>query len=134
MSDWKQVLEGLERRRTAARAMGGPERIERLIGATPDLFAEWAKAGRLLLELRAKDARLFRAFFRRIRAALAAGIREGQESGEIDRALDAELAAATVIGAIDGLLLQYFVDPAAFPDPERLRATLVTTMRKALQP
>ncbi len=31
MSDWKEVLEVLERRRAAARAMGGPERVERLM-------------------------------------------------------------------------------------------------------
>lgn len=31
MSDWKAALEELERRRSAARAMGGPERIERLM-------------------------------------------------------------------------------------------------------
>ncbi len=30
-SDWKPILEELERRRAAARAMGGPERIERLM-------------------------------------------------------------------------------------------------------
>jgi acetyl-CoA carboxylase carboxyltransferase component len=31
MSDWKPILEELERRRAAARAMGGPERVERLM-------------------------------------------------------------------------------------------------------
>jgi len=31
MGDWKEVLEVLERRRAAARAMGGPERVERLM-------------------------------------------------------------------------------------------------------
>ena len=119
----------------AADGPGRPlERIERLVGATPGLFPEWAQAGRLLLELRSKDARLFRAFFRRIREALAGAIREGQHAGEIDRGLEPELAAATVIGAIDGLLLQVLVDAAAFPEPDRLRETLVTIVRKALQP
>ena len=31
MGDWKEVLEVLERRRASARAMGGPERVERLM-------------------------------------------------------------------------------------------------------
>jgi len=31
MSDWKPILEELERRRAAGRAMGGPERVERLM-------------------------------------------------------------------------------------------------------
>ena len=31
MTDWKEVLDALERRRAAAHAMGGPERIERLM-------------------------------------------------------------------------------------------------------
>ncbi len=29
MSDWEPILKELERRRAAARAMGGPERVER---------------------------------------------------------------------------------------------------------
>lgn len=39
MSDWKQVLAALERRRVAGRAMGGPERVERLMTARGKLDA-----------------------------------------------------------------------------------------------
>ncbi len=31
MSDWDPILKELERRRAAARSMGGPERVERLM-------------------------------------------------------------------------------------------------------
>lgn len=121
--------------RAALSGEGRPlRRIERLVAAMPALFGEWARAGRLLLELRAKDARLFRGFFRRIRGTLAAVIREGQQSGEIDAALDPELAAATVIGAIDGLLLQDLVDASAFPDSDALGVALVGMVRKGLRP
>ena len=46
MSDWKQVLEVLERRRAAARAMGGPERVERLMTQRGKLDAR-TRLGRL---------------------------------------------------------------------------------------
>ncbi len=31
MDDWKPILDELQRRRAIARAMGGPERVERLM-------------------------------------------------------------------------------------------------------
>ena len=39
MSDWKDVLAALERRRAAGRAMGGPDRVERLMTARGKLDA-----------------------------------------------------------------------------------------------
>jgi hypothetical protein len=38
------------------------------------------------------------------------------------------------MAAIDGLLLQYFVDPDAFPDPDRLAEALCETTRRILAP
>jgi hypothetical protein len=88
----------------------------------------------LLFDLWSRNARRFRPFFRRIRRDLAALIAEGQRSGDIDPQLDPPLAAATVIGAIDGLLLQHLVDPKAFPDAVALREALVRSVRKLLAP
>jgi AcrR family transcriptional regulator len=109
-------------------------RLDALAAALPALFEEWSAIGRLLLELRSRDARLFRGFFRRIRRALAALIAEGQRAGEVDPHLDPEALAATLIGAIDGLLLQHLVDRAAWPDPRALGAALAPLLRKLLAP
>lgn len=110
------------------------ERIEALAAAMPDLFDQWALLGRLILELRSRDSRLFRPYFRRLRETLARVIAEGQEQGEISPAVDPEIAASVWIGAIDGLLLQYLVDPAAFDDPDTLRRQLVVLLRRMLAP
>ncbi len=109
-------------------------RLEGLAAALPALFREWSSVGRLLLELRSRDARLFRPFFRRIRAALAGLIAEGQRAGEIDAGVAPEAAAALLIGAIDGILLQHLLDPAAFPDPDALGSELVPLLRRLLAP
>ena len=109
-------------------------RLDALAAGLPALFAEWSAIGRLLLELRSRDARLFRGFFRRVRRGLAGLIAEGQESGEVDPRLDAGALAATLIGAIDGLLLQHLVDRAAWPDPRALGETLAPLLRKLLAP
>ena len=119
----------------AARGAGTPlERMERLTFALTEIFESWSAASRMLLDLRLRDAPLFRPFFRRIRRDLAKLIIQGQRGDEIDRSLDPELAAATMIGAVDGLLLQLLVDPRAFPDRPALRETLLQVFRKTLAP
>ncbi len=110
------------------------ERIERLMTVLAGMFEEWTHAGRMISDLRVGDARLFRPFFRRVRRELAATIAEGQRSGAIDRRADPELAAATLIGAVDGLLLQRIVDPSAFQPLARLRDELVRLTRRSLEP
>ena len=109
-------------------------RLERLAAGMPALFGEWAMVGRLLLELRSSDARLFRPYLRRMRDALAALIGEGQRVGEMDPELDPRLASATLIGVIDGILLQIIVDPAGFADRGALLEGLTRAMRKMVQP
>jgi AcrR family transcriptional regulator len=108
-------------------------RLEGLAAAMPALFGEWAMVGRLLLELRSSDARLFRPYLRRMRDALASLIAEGQRAGEMDRDLDPRLASSTLIGVIDGILLQYLVDPAVFADRGALLKGLARAMRKMVQ-
>jgi AcrR family transcriptional regulator len=109
------------------------DRIERLMTVLAGMFEAWTHAGRMISDLRVRDARMFRPFFRRVRRELAATITEGQASGVIDRDVDAELAAATLIGAVDGLLLQRIVDPRAFEPPARLRDELVRLTRRSLE-
>jgi len=121
--------------RAAAAAPGPPlQRIEGLVTLLLATFDDWTSLGRLLSELRLRDAPLFRPFFRRVRRLLGRLVAEGQESGEVDARLEPELFAATVIGAVDGLLVQHAVDSGAFRDREALRDTVLLTLRKALCP
>jgi AcrR family transcriptional regulator len=121
--------------RAAAEAPGRPlERIEALMTSLLALFEDWTSLGRLLSELRLRDASLFRPFFRRVRRILARLVVEGQGAGEIDARLEPELVAATLIGAIDGLLVQHAVDAGAFRDRDALRETVILSVRKALRP
>jgi AcrR family transcriptional regulator len=113
----------------------GPlERIVALVAALVETFEAWRATAGLTLDLWSRHATGFRPFFRRLREHLAALIGEGQRAGEIDARLDAELTAAGIIATIDGLLLQYVVEPGAFSDRVRLRKALITGVRKQLAP
>ncbi len=117
----------------AAQAPGAPlDRVAELAGTATRLFDEWAALGRVVFDLRMLESPRFRSYFRRIREHLAAVVGAGQASGEIDATLDPELAAAAVIGLIDGLLLQHFADPHVFEDREALAAQVERLVRKAL--
>ena len=116
-------------------AEGSPlQRIERLMTSCVDLFPEWAAFGRMLLDFRVADARLFRNFFREARDELAGVIRAGQRSGDFRSGLEPQLMAATLIGMIDGLLFQHFADPRALGDPKRIAAALCDDARRLLEP
>lgn len=118
----------------ALQGKGSPlERSERLIHPLTGIFGAWAALGRLVYDLRTLDAGRFRAFFRRARRDLARLIVEGQQQGEIERALEPELAAASVIGLVDGVLLQQFVEPGVFADPSALARALARSVRELLQ-
>ena len=119
----------------AVRGEGTPlERAERLAKLLAGMFPEWTAVGRMLFDFRLRETRGFRPFFRRIRNHLASLIAEGQRLGEMDPRLDPSLGAATLIGTVDGLLLQHLVDPLAFSDPQALENALVLAVRKLLQP
>lgn len=114
---------------------GAPlERIDRLCRELVGLFEPWMAVGRNLFDPRSLRSAGFRRFFRRARRDLAAVIREGQESGDVDGALDPETTAALFIGTVDGLLLQIFVEPSAFPDRDALVAALTHAVRGVLRP
>lgn len=110
------------------------ERIERLAQACAATFPEWAAFGRTILELRLEDAKQLRSFFRVVRSDLGEVIELGQRDRSIARDQDPKLLAAILIGSIDGLLLQYFVDPRSLPSPAELADALVVTTRKMLAP
>lgn len=117
--------------RHCLRASGSPlERLEGLARACAALFPEWAAFGRVILDLRLEDAKGMRGFFRLIRRDVAAVIAEGQVDGSFARSPAAEVQASILIGAIDGLLLQYFVDPRALPAPEALTGALADVVRR----
>jgi AcrR family transcriptional regulator len=118
---------------SALRGTGSPlRRIEALAGGLTDAFEQWASVGRMLLDLWFRDAKRSRAFFRRLRRRLAQLIAEGQACGEIDRGLDADVSAGMVIALIDGMLLQHWVDPAAFTGHGALHAALADGVRRML--
>lgn len=108
------------------------ERIEGLARGQIALFDNWAPLTPLLFDLRSSETRRFRPFFAELRGYLAGVIEEGQSSGEMDAALDPELAAAIAIGAIDGLLIQHFIDREAFPDLLALGDALASSLRRML--
>ena len=129
------VREMLEQERDLFRSClrtGGPalERLETLVRACAALFPEWAAFGRMIIDLRLAEARLLRGYFRDLRRDVTAVIAEGQADGSIAPAPAAKVLASILIGAIDGLLLQYFVDPDALPSPEALARDLVDTTRR----
>jgi AcrR family transcriptional regulator len=131
------VIEMLRQERALFRTcLRGPgsvlARVRHLLDTNVALFDDWAAVGRVMVELRLNDARRFRRFFRGFRAELAAALVEGQASGEIDSGLDTEMSAATLIGAIDGLLFQYFLDPRALPK-ERVRKALHSIVSRSLR-
>jgi AcrR family transcriptional regulator len=116
-------------------AKGNPlQRIERLAGELTELFADWAALGKMLVELWSTAAAMFKPFFRRIRRDLAELIVEGQSSGEIERELDPDAAAAAVIALIDGMLLQRMLEGAAFQEEAAIRHVLTGSVRKILRP
>lgn len=132
------VAETLDGERELFRASLGGEgdavaRVQRLTDGCIALFAEWASLGRLFLDLRLRDVTGFRGFFDEIRGLLAETLRAGQRRGEVSPELDPPLAAATLIGAIDGLLIQHFLDSRAF-DPEALRDELRRVVAAVLAP
>jgi AcrR family transcriptional regulator len=112
---------------------GVMERVECLLDGCLALFDSWASLGRLFVDLRLRDAVGFRRFFREIRDEFAAVLREGQRSGEVAAEVDPHLSGATLIGAIDGLLFQHFLDRKAL-DPDALRRELSRIARRMLAP
>lgn len=109
------------------------ERVDRLADELTGVFSDWLAVGPMFLDLRHLGASGFRRFYRKVRKLLAELIETGQRSGEISRAVDPAVASAAVIGMIDGLLLQYLIEPKAFTDFARLREQVRALIHRGLQ-
>jgi len=119
--------------RACLRGDGDPlARLERLARACAALFPEWAAFGRMILDLRLEHASFLERYFRELRAELAAVIDEGQRAGRFLPEPPAPVSASVLMAAIDGLLLQYFVDEQALPGAEELAEALCLTVRRVL--
>ena len=119
-----------------AEALSAPgavdERIARLVDAVVERFAAWAHYGRPLLEIWAQDSRRLKPLLRTLRQSLASVIKEGQKKGDIARDLEPKETATLLVGLIDGLMLQVFIDPAGVPPSNAMRRTLAMTLRRIL--
>jgi AcrR family transcriptional regulator len=130
----KELL--VEEERLFEQALRAPgdvkERVAHLADGVLDRFAEWAQAGRPMLEIWAQETRRLRPLLRRLRETLAALIAEGQQRGEIDKDLRPAETAALLIALIDGLMLQVLVDPAGVPPSKAMRNALAAALRRIL--
>jgi AcrR family transcriptional regulator len=79
----------------------------------PVMLEVWAAAAKSGTRERFSEA--MRALYTDFRAQIGGLIRAAQDSGEIDAHADAEALAGMLIGAVDGLLLQYWLDPSFDP-------------------
>jgi AcrR family transcriptional regulator len=119
----------------AALGKGSPiDRIAALAASVTEIYEQWGGDGKMLLQLWACDLDRFRPMLADTRKSLTALIKQGQRSGEIDSQLDAKSAAALIVGMIDGLLLQYFLEPQAFRRTGKLADQIKLTVRKVLSP
>jgi AcrR family transcriptional regulator len=110
------------------------ERIDRLADELTAVFSDWLAVGPMFLDLRHLGEDRFRRFYRKARKLLADLIAEGQQSGEVSPYLHSRIASSAVIGMIDGLLLQYLIEPGAFADLARLREQVRVLIRRGLEP
>lgn len=78
-----------------------------LYPVTLEIWAAAAKAG-----TRKRFAKAMRKLYEGYRREVVALIRTAQEQGEIKPGVEPEILASVLIGAVDGLLLQYWLDPA----------------------
>lgn len=122
--EWlQQVLmqASLERVRDGATAH---ERIGGFAEAAIGAFVEHVALYPVMLDVRAAAAKTdtrerFAEAMRNVYAAYRAEVTQllldGQERGEIDRSRDAATIAGMLIDAVDGLMLQYWLDPSFDP-------------------
>jgi len=87
------------------------ERVSKLVNALVQEFSAWLDIAPAIFDLRALHEARFCQFYSRIRQDLSALIDEGKSTGEFSSSISAEHASACIIGLLDGLLLQYVVDP-----------------------
>ena len=79
----------------------------------PVMLEVWAAAAKT--DTRERFAEAMRNVYVAYRAEVTQLLLDGQERGEIDRSRDAATIAGMLIGAVDGLMLQYWLDPSFDP-------------------
>ena len=89
-----------------------PERLNHLLEVVTGLFAEWAKAGQLLVDFlrEPRGRRRVRETLSAAREAITQLIRDGQRA-RVFRSGSPEALANVVLGALEGLFLQELVEP-----------------------
>lgn len=132
----RSVLEGEEAVFRTALEREGParERILDICRELLDVLATRSELGRVLVELWTSEPRLVRSMLRRVRTLVAELLREGQKSGEIRSSLNADAASALLVGLLDGLFIQHFLDPAEVVADRSLRRALVDSVERILAP
>ena len=132
----RDLLAEEERLFEQALRVPGPadDRVERLADGVLEKFVAWAQYGRPLLEIWARETQRLRPLLRRLRETLAALIEEGQAAGEIAGHLPPVETAALLVGLIDGLMIQVFIDPESVRSSKAMREALVTALRRILDP
>lgn len=80
--------------------------------------------------LRQRFAAVLQDLYARYRAQTAAIIRQGQAAAEIRPEVDAQALATILVGAMDGLFLQCWFDPAL--DPRRVAENFFDTLNQGL--
>jgi len=110
------------------------EQIEALVDRIVERFSTWSRVGGVLLQVWLADQKRVRELLRELRSLLSQRLRAAQQSGEIDPELSPEATATLLIGAIDGLILQVFLDPQALPSEPEMRRSLLQLLEKLLRP
>lgn len=112
---------------------GSPlDRIVEVAATVTELFEQWGADGKVLLQLWASDLDRFKPILAAIRDDLIVLIKEGRAADEIADDVDPGAAAALIVGMIDGLLLQYFLEPDAFRCKKTLGEQIRLAVRKVL--
>jgi len=110
------------------------QRVAAVAEAVTALYERWGDEGSIILQFWAGQTDRMRPLLAVLRDELAQVVRRGQREGDIDPDLDPPAAAAAVVGLIDGLLLQFFLDPRAFHGSTTLAEQCRSAVVKVLAP
>ncbi|MDE2462778.1 MAG: TetR/AcrR family transcriptional regulator [Alphaproteobacteria bacterium] len=87
--------------------------LQENIALYPVMLEVWAAAAKS--GTRERFSQAMRTLYAQFRAQVSTLVRSAQASGDLKPDVDAEALAGMMIGAVDGLLLQYWLDPSFDP-------------------
>ncbi len=137
--DYIAGMERVARESIAAPATGAAAGIRQVIHSMLVMGVEGRELFPLVFEFwsasaspdrQARVTTLLRDSYARFRTLIAEQIRKGQAGGEFERSADASRIAAALVGALDGLFLQAWFDPAL--DPVSMGDDFVGTLLRGL--